>query len=119
MKSFMILGGTPTAVKVAKRLEKLGVSSIRLLESDAARCEQIASELDYTMVLKSETVDEDLLRSEGVRETDAFLALTDDDEENALTAPAGKAHGSRSSGGASPISWDITVWSPPSGSMWR
>lgn len=93
MKSFMILGGTATAVKVAKELEKRGASKIRLVEPNAARCEEIASELDYTMVLKGESVDEEFLRSEGVRETDAFLALTDDDEDNALTALLAKRMG--------------------------
>ncbi len=93
MKSFMILGGTATGVKVAKELEKRGASTIRLVESDAARCEEIASELDYTMVLKCESVDEEFLRSEGVRETDAFLALTNDDEDNALTALLAKRMG--------------------------
>lgn len=93
MKSFMILGGTPTAVKVARELEKLGASSIRLVESDAARCEEIAAEVDYTMVLKCESVDEEFLRSEGVADMDAFLALTDDDENNALTALLAKRMG--------------------------
>jgi trk system potassium uptake protein TrkA len=93
MKSFMILGGTPTAVKVAKELEKRGANTIRLVEPDAARCEEIAAEVDYTMVLKCESVDEEFLRSEGVGEMDAFLALTDEDESNALTALLAKRMG--------------------------
>ena len=93
MKSFMILGGSATAVKVARELEKRGAHTIRLMEHDAARCEEIASELDYAMVLKCDAVDEEFLRSEGVKDTDVFLALTDDDEINALTALLAKRMG--------------------------
>lgn len=93
MRSFMILGGTPTAVKVAKELERQGASKIRLVEPDAARCEQIASELDYTMVLQCDSVDEEFLKSESITDTDAFLALTGRDEDNALIALLAKRMG--------------------------
>jgi trk system potassium uptake protein TrkA len=89
----MILGGTDVGVRIAMELEKQGVSQIRLVESDLAKCEEIASQLDYTMVLKADSVDEDFLRSEGISEIDAFLAVTDDDEHNALTALLAKRMG--------------------------
>ncbi len=95
LKSFMILGGTSAGVKTAKELEKLGVSHIRLVEADPARCEEIASELDSTMVLKTGSVDEEFLRSEGISGMDGFLAMTDDDEHNALTALLAKRLGAR------------------------
>jgi trk system potassium uptake protein TrkA len=95
LKSFMILGGTSAGVKTAKELEKLGVSHIRLVEADPARCEEIASELDSTMVLKAGSVDEEFLRSEGISGMDSFLAMTDDDEHNALTALLAKRLGAR------------------------
>jgi len=95
LKSFMILGGTPAGVRTARELEKHGISQICLVESDPARCEKIASELDSTMILKTDSVDEEFLRSEGIGETDAFLAMTDDDEHNALTALLAKKMGAR------------------------
>ncbi|MDQ7785340.1 MAG: Trk system potassium transporter TrkA [Desulfomonilaceae bacterium] len=91
--SFMILGGTDVGVRIAMELEKERVGQIRLVESDLARCEEIASMLDYTMVLKADSVDEDFLRSEGISEIDAFLAVTEDDEHNALTALLAKRMG--------------------------
>ena len=95
LRSFMIHGGTPAGVTTATELEKLGITQIRLVESDSARCEEIASELNYTMVLKSSSVDEEFLRSEGISEVDAFLAMTDSDEHNALTALLAKTMGAR------------------------
>ncbi|MFH1117965.1 MAG: Trk system potassium transporter TrkA [Pseudomonadota bacterium] len=92
-KNFMILGGTDVGVRIAMELEKQGVSRIRLVESDLAKCEEIASQLDYTMVLRTDSVDEDFLKSEGIYEIDAFLAMTGDDEHNALTALLAKRMG--------------------------
>ncbi len=93
LKSIMINGGTPAGVKIARELERKKVTQIRLVERDSARCEQIASELHHTLVLKADAVDEEFLRSEGISETDAFLAMTDDDEHNALTAMLAKRMG--------------------------
>lgn len=92
-KRFMILGGTDVGVRTALELEKSGFSHIRLVESEQERCEEIAGELDRTMVLKADSVDEEFLKSEGILETDAFLALTDNDETNALTALLAKRMG--------------------------
>lgn len=92
-RNFMILGGTPVGVRIAEELEKEGVRQIRLVEGDLARCEEIASMLQYTMVLRTDSVDEDFLRSEGISEIDAFLAMTEDDEYNALTALLAKRMG--------------------------
>lgn len=92
-KNYMILGGTPIGVRVAQELEKQGADQIRLVEEDRETCEEIAGVLDYTMVLRADSVDEDFLRSEGIGQIDAFLALTDHDEDNALTALLAKKMG--------------------------
>lgn len=92
-KNFMILGGTTIGVRIAQELEKQGASQIRLVEANLERCEEIAAKLDYTMVLRVGSVDEDFLRSEGIGQLDAFLAMTEDDEDNALTALLAKKMG--------------------------
>ncbi len=93
LKKLMIYGGTSVGVQVAHALEDIGIHHIRLIESDPERCERIAAELKHTMVLKADAIDEDLLRSEGIADTDAFLAMTDGDEQNALTAILAKRMG--------------------------
>jgi len=94
LKRFMVYGTTNVAVKFVRSLEEQGISSIRLIGSDGDTCERIASELRHTLVLRSETLDEEFLRSEGIRDTDLFLAMTDDDEQNALSAILAKRMGS-------------------------
>jgi trk system potassium uptake protein TrkA len=94
IKRFMIYGTTRVAVKFVHELERKGMTHIRLVGTDTETCERIAAELQHTLVLKSETLDEEFLRSEGIGETDAFFAMTDDDEQNALSAILAKRMGS-------------------------
>lgn len=92
-KSFMILGATRVGVQAALGLEKSGASRIRLIESDPVKCEEVAGLLDHTLVLRSDSVDEEFLRSEGIEDTNFFLAMTEDDNHNALTALLAKRMG--------------------------
>lgn len=98
LKRFMIVGGTRVAEKTARELESFPGAHVRLVCSDAARCEAIAGDLNETMVLRSDAVDEDFLRAEGIARVDAFLALTYDDEHNALSALLAKRMGARWTG---------------------
>jgi trk system potassium uptake protein TrkA len=75
-------------------LENNGITNIKLIESDPDKCERIAAELNHTMVLKADALDEELLKSEGIADMDAFLAMTNGDEQNALSAILAKRMGS-------------------------
>ena len=92
-RSFMILGASKVGVQTALGLEKQGAGRIRLIESDQAKCEEVAGLLDNTLVLKSDSIDEEFLRSEGIEDTNVFLAMTEDDNHNALTALLAKRMG--------------------------
>ena len=94
-KRVMVLGGTAVGIKMCRELEALGVGSIKLIEADPARCEEIAGMLDRVMVLRVDPVDEDFLRSEGIGETDVFLSTSQDDEDNALKALLAKRLGAK------------------------
>lgn len=92
-KSFMILGASKVGVEIARELEKKGAGRIKLVDADQARCEEVADLLDHTLVLRSDTIDEEFLRSEGIQDTNVFLAMTEDDNQNALTALLAKRMG--------------------------
>lgn len=92
-KTFFIVGGSTVGVRIAQELERKGFSKVTLIEADPAKCEEIAAVLDHTLVLNSETVDEPFLRGEGVGDSDVFMAVTDDDEQNALVALLAKRVG--------------------------
>lgn len=56
----------------------------------------LASELpSEVLVLQGDTTDEDLLAGESVEETDLFLALTEDDEDNIMSCLLAKRMGAR------------------------
>ncbi len=94
IKRFMIHGTTRVAVRFVRELEQRGITNIRVIGADAGACEKLAAEVDHALVLKSDTLDEEFLRSEGISETDAFFSMTDEDDQNVLSAILAKRMGS-------------------------
>jgi trk system potassium uptake protein TrkA len=93
IKSCMINGATVAGIRVASELEKRKTHNIRLIDPDPIACDNAASILDHTMVLRADPMDESFLRSEGISEMETFLSMTDHDEHNAFTALLAKRLG--------------------------
>ena len=93
----MMAGGGRVALRLAHQLtQKPGRFHIKIIESDAPRCVELASELpSEVLVLQGDATDEDLLGDEGIEEVDLFLALTDDDEDNIMSCLMAKRMGAR------------------------
>ena len=91
VKRVMIAGGGNIGLRVASTLGKS--YQVKLIELDRQRAESIAGKLDDTLVLVGEATDEDLLAQENIDETDLFLALTNDDEDNIMAASLAKRLG--------------------------
>jgi trk system potassium uptake protein len=89
----MIAGGGNIGMRVAKTLEKR--YEVKIIESNKARAEILAGELDNTLVLLGDATDEDLLEQENIAEMDLFLALTNDDEDNIMSGNLAKRLGCR------------------------
>lgn len=90
----MIAGGGNIGLRLAKGLEKN--YQVKLIESDRKRCEELAHQLQSdTLVLYGDATDEDLLDEENVQEIDTFIALTNDDENNIMSALLAKRMGAR------------------------
>ncbi|KAA0445757.1 MAG: Trk system potassium transporter TrkA [Candidatus Thioglobus sp.] len=90
-KNIMIAGGGLIGVNLAKFLEK--EHNVHVIELDKNRVEEIADELENTVVLRGNASDEELLKEEGIEDTDLFLALTDSDEINVLSSILAKRLG--------------------------
>ena len=60
--------------------------SAKIIEKDQERCKQIAKDLNNVMILYGDGTDIDLLKEEGVQNTDLFISLTDDDKLNLLVS---------------------------------
>lgn len=81
----IILGGGRIGYYLAKMLETTKVSA-KIIEKDQERCKQIAQDLNNVMILYGDGTDIDLLKEEGVQNTDLFISLTDDDKLNLLVS---------------------------------
>jgi trk system potassium uptake protein len=94
VKRVMIAGGGKVGLRLARRLaERI---QVKLIERDAQRCEYLAGELPSgTLVLHGDGTDEELLAAEGVGSMDMFLALSNDDEDNILSAMLAKRLGAQ------------------------
>jgi trk system potassium uptake protein TrkA len=89
-----ILGGKQLGIEAALQLEEMGIQ-VKLFERDLGRCEKIASVVKNTVVVHADGTDQRILIDENVRGTDAYLALTGDDEVNIISSLLAKRLGSR------------------------
>jgi trk system potassium uptake protein TrkA len=91
VRRVIIAGGGNIGARVAAALE--AKYEVKLIEFDAARAASIAARLSKAIVLHGEATDENLLAQEHIDETDMFLALTNDDEDNIMGASLAKRLG--------------------------
>ena len=82
-RSVMIVGANRTAYYLAKTLLRSGMS-VKVIDKDRARCEEFGSAVPGAVVICGDGAEQELLLEEGIRTTDAFVALTGLDEENIL-----------------------------------
>ena len=84
VRDVLIVGGGRTAYYLIDLLEKSKLSAT-VIERDAARCRELAEDFSCTVICDDGTKQE-LLLEEGIEKADAFLALSDVDEENAIVS---------------------------------
>jgi len=87
----MIMGGgrvgTNTALKIKKRRK------VKLIETDADKCFQIADEMSDVLVINDDGHNVKLLEQENIDEMDAFIAVTGNSETNIMSCLVAKSHG--------------------------
>jgi trk system potassium uptake protein TrkA len=89
----MIGGGGNIGRRLARALEKH--YQVKLIELDKRGAERLASDLDKTLVISGDITDEELLEAENADEMDFFCAVTNDDENNIMSALLAKRMGAR------------------------
>lgn len=95
VKNVIIMGGGKTAVRAA--LTAPDYMNVKIIEQDESRCErlnQLLVNVD-TMVIHGDGRDLALLEEEGIRNTQAFVALTGNTETNILACLTAKRLGVR------------------------
>ena len=59
---------------------------IKMIEKNEERAQFVANELNETMVIKGDGLDENILKEVNSEEIDTVLCITDDDEVNLMSA---------------------------------
>ena len=83
----LIIGGGNIGFDLAKSLEDLPSNPrIKIVEKNEERAQFIANELNESMVIKGDGLDENILKEVNLEEIDTVLSVTNDDEVNLMSA---------------------------------
>ena len=85
VKDVSLLGGSRLAMYLTWELQRNNMR-VCLVEKVHRECQLLADELPGAMIIEGDGTDSNLIQSEGIFRTDAFVALTGRDEENLLMA---------------------------------
>ena len=86
-KKILIIGGGNIGFNLAKNIEEtLEGVRVKIVEKNKARSEYLASELNNTIVINGDGLDEEVLAEANLDEAETVLALTNDDEDNLMVS---------------------------------
>ncbi len=92
LKNVMILGGGSIGLKTARNLCQ-SKFNVKLIEKNRDKAEYLADELNNALIINGDGRDLELLEEEHIRETDAFVAVTDNSETNIMSCLVAKSKG--------------------------
>ena len=86
-KKILIIGGGNIGFNLAKNLEET-IDSVRvkIVEKDKERAEYLANNLNNTIIINGDGLDEEALVEANLGEAETVLALTNDDEDNLMVS---------------------------------
>ena len=85
VRNVTLCGGGRISYYLAKRLQKVGIST-RIIDSDYNRCRELCELLPDTDIIHGDIREQDLLIGEGRSRTDALVTLTGLDELNIIVS---------------------------------
>ncbi len=86
-KKILIIGGGNIGYNLAKNIEDtLDGVRVKIVEKDKTRSEYLANELNNTIVINGNGLDEEVLSEANLDEAETVLALTNDDEDNLMVS---------------------------------
>jgi trk system potassium uptake protein TrkA len=91
VRRIVIAGGGNIGFSLAQRLER--EHQVKLIERDQRRARRISEQLGNTIVLSGDAADEELLLEENIDSADIFIAVTNAEEANILSAMLAKRLG--------------------------
>lgn len=88
----MVMGGSTLGVWLCRALRSRAFS-VRMFEADAKRAQELSEKLDWITMINADVIKTDALVEERIDQADAFVAVTEDEEENILAAARAKSMG--------------------------
>ena len=90
----MILGGSEIGEMVAAQLARQQLDAVKIIDIDKQRCWELTEDLpDEVMVAHGDARNSDFLLEEGIRDYDALVSVTGNDEANILACVVAKKFG--------------------------
>ncbi|MBE5922618.1 MAG: Trk system potassium transporter TrkA [Lachnospiraceae bacterium] len=83
IRSVMIAGGDTISYYLAAAMQRSKIQ-VKIIEKNRKRCDWLSEMLPNAMVICADASERQILLEEGVRDVDAFVSLTEHDEENIL-----------------------------------
>lgn len=90
VRSAMLVGGGDTGYYLASNLISMGIR-VKIFERDKARCEELSDMLPEALIINGDGTEKELLLEEGLAGTEAFVTLTNLDEENIMLSMYAKS----------------------------
>lgn len=91
VRRVVIAGGGNIGLRLARTLEQS--NQVKVIERDLRRARKISEALDKAIVLNGDSADEELLIEENIDSIDVFVAVTNSEEANILSAMLAKRLG--------------------------
>ena len=86
-KNFLIIGGGNIGFNLARNVENnMEEARIKIVEKNKERAEHIANNLNNSLVINGNGLDEDVLKEANIEDAETVLALTNDDEDNLMVS---------------------------------
>ena len=89
----IFFGGGRIARKAATELTN--EMNIKIIEKDRELCNMLSEKVPNALIINADGSDMDILKEEGIQDTDAFVAVTDSSEANIFACLAAKRFGVR------------------------
>lgn len=91
VRSALLVGGGTIGYYLAKDLLAHDIQ-VRIVDKNPARCETLATDLPGAVVLHGDVADRQFLQAAGMGMAEAFISITDMDEENILLSMFARKH---------------------------
>ncbi len=85
LKNVIILGASKISYYLSKLLIEEGIN-VKIIEIDKERCLEMSNVLPDVTFINGDGMNQEILLEEGLKDADAFIALTGNDEQNILSS---------------------------------